>query len=304
MANVPQVNSWFWVRQFVLAYLVYGGAGIAFAAVPTPNPAASLLAKHEVLRTQLGDNQFHQPMHLESTESTSQLKGDIYALVDYPFANVNAVLNNPASWCDVLILHINTKYCRASTARTGTRLTLNVGKKYDQPLDDAYRIEFAYRAAAATPEYFEIHLHATTGPLGTKNYRILLEGAAVEAGRPFLHLTYSYDYGVAAVVAMQTYLATAGRSKVGFTIIGKQPNGQPKYIDGVRGVVERNTMRYYLAIDAFLGALGAPLADQFETRLHTWFNSTERYPRQLREVNRTTYLDMKRHEYVRQQTAR
>ena len=63
---------------------------------------------------------------------------------------------------------------------------------------------------------------------------------------------------------------------------------------GVRGAVERNTMRYYLAIDAYLDGLSAPPADQLEKRLQTWFTATEKYPRQLHEIDRATYLDMKR----------
>ena len=43
-------------------------------------------------------------------------------------------------------------------------------------------------------------------------------------------------------MAMQTYLATLGRGKSGFTS------------GGIRGEVERNTMRYYLAIDSYLAA--------------------------------------------------
>ena len=53
---------------------------------------------------------------------------------------------------------------------------------------------------------------------------------------------------------MQGYLATGGRDKVGFSIVGKTASGAPQYLDGMRAVVERNTMRYYLAIDAYLGA--------------------------------------------------
>ena len=80
------------------------------------------------------------------------------------------------------------------------------------------------------------------------------------------------------------------------------PSGaQPDYIGGVRGVVERNTMRYYLAIDAYLGALSTAPLKQFEKRLQAWFASNEKYPRQLHEVDRATYLDMKRREYLRQQ---
>ncbi len=91
------------------------------------------------------------------------------------------------------------------------------------------------------------------------------------------------------------------RPKVGFTVIGKQADGQPDYIGGVRGLVERNTMRYYLAIDIFLGAAHTAPAAQFEKRLQNWFTAVERYPRQLHEMDRGEYLVMKRAEYLRQQ---
>ena len=104
-------------------------------------------------------------------------------------------------------------------------------------------------------------------------------------------------------LAMRTYLATIGRDKVGFTVTGKGTDGQPDYIGGTRGVVERNTMRYYLAIDTYLEAAGAAPATQPERRFQTWFAAVERYPRQLHEMDKGEYLAMKRAEYVRQQAA-
>ena len=104
-------------------------------------------------------------------------------------------------------------------------------------------------------------------------------------------------------MAMQVYLATAGRGKVGFTITGTRPDGQPDYIGGVRGVVERNTMRYFLAIDAYLAALAVPASERLEKRLQTWYDATEAHARQLHDVERDAYLQMKRREYRRQQAA-
>ncbi len=296
-----QKNRLRWLTRIAFACAAFAGAGAAPAATPATISAASLHAKYAALGGQLKNNQFQRTLHLDSAESPHALMGDIYALVDYTFADVNAALNGPAHWCDVLILHINTKYCRAFTDRAGTVLAVAIGKKYDQPLDEAYRLEFAYRVSAATPDYLGVQLTSETGPLGTSDYRILLEAVPVEGGRTFLHFRYSYAYGLAGRVAMQVYLATVGRSKVGFTIVGEQPDGLPDYIRGVRGLVERNTMRYYLAIDAYLGARAAPSPRQLEERLQSWFTSSERYPRQLHEVDRTVYLDMKRSEYLRQQ---
>ena len=262
-----------------------------------------LRAKYTELGKQLRNNQFRRALYLNSAESSHDLKGDIYAVVDYPFAAVNVALNNPAHWCDVLILHVNNKYCHASSNNAGTVLTVNVGKKYDQPLADSYRVEFSYREIITTPDYFAVELNAENGPLSTRDYRIWLEATPVQNGRTFLHFTYAYAFGLTGRLAMQGYLATIGRDKVGFTVTGKQPNGQPIFIQGVRGVVERNTMRYYLAIDAYLAALATPPKDQLEKRLQYWYNATDQYARQLHEVERNDYFEMKRKEYQRQQVA-
>ena len=75
-----------------------------------------------------------------------------------------------------------------------------------------------------------------------------------------------------------------------------------KPVSGMRGAVERNTMRYYLAIEAFLGALSAPPGTRMESALRAWFAATETYSRQLHEIPESEYLAMKRKEYSRQQT--
>ncbi len=289
-----------WVRLLFAAVLL-GGTTAAVAA--DANTAGSLRAKFATLTGAAGGSQFKRPLYLDSVESATNLRGDIYALVDAPFPSVNAALNGPAHWCDVMILHINTKYCAVSTNPTGTMLMVNIGKKTEQPLAETSRVEFDYRVMTSSPDYFAVQLAAATGPFSTSDYRIVLEAAPADNGKSIVHLTYSYAYGFAGRVAMQAYLATAGRGKVGFTVTGKESDGAPAYISGVRGVVERNTMRYFLAIDAYLGALAAPNGQQLDRRLNNWFDATEAYPLQLREVDRVAYVEMKRREYVRQQGA-
>jgi hypothetical protein len=253
------------------------------------------------LQDQLNRNQFQRPLYLDSIETPASVTGDIYALVSYPFVTVGAALYSPGNWCDILMLHVNTKYCRASTDSHGSTLQVNIGKKHDQPLDEAYRVDFAYRVAAQSPNYLQVRLNADEGPLSTRDYRVVLEAVPLENGQTFIHLSYSYAYGTAGRLAMQAYLGTIGRGKVGFTIASTRPDGQRLHIGGMRGVVERNTMRYYLAIESYLGALSAPPQARFEKRLHDWFAAIERYPRQLHELERSEYFNMKRKEYLRQQ---
>ena len=282
--------------------LLICATGVVGAAMAKPDPVADLRAKYLSLEESLRQNQFKQQLVLDSAELPSRLTGDIHAIVDYPFAAVNAGLNNPKNWCDVMLLHLNTKYCHAAKGPSGTVLKVNIGKKTPEDLADAARVEFNYSVATATPEYFEINLNARDGPLGTSDFIIRLEAVALPNAKTFLHLTYSYAINISGRLALQAYLGTVGSNKVGFTVIGKQADGQPDYIRGVRGLMERNTMRYYLAIDSFLGATRTAPAARFEKRLQNWFTAAERYPRQLHEMDRRTYVEMKRAEHVRQQT--
>ena len=264
----------------------------------------ALIGQYKALNNALQNNQFKRPLVLKSTESPDALKGEVYAVLDYPFEQVNSAINNPDHWCDALILHINVKYCRAIHSNAGTVLNINLGKKYEQPLVETYRAKFNYENITAAPNYFSVEMKAAEGPLSTKDYRIWVEATPVNNKQTFLHFTYSYSYGLTGRLAMKAYLATIGKDKVGFSIESTQVNGKPNYIQDVRGVVERNTMRYYLAIDAYLAALKDAPETQQEKRLQYWFDSTEQFAQQLHEVDKAEYLTMKRNEAGRQTIAR
>ena len=259
--------------------------------------ATSLRAKIAALGDALKNNQYQRPIYIESADASGTLMGDVYALVEFPFTTVGTALTGAGPWCDIMILPLNTKDCRVTEKAGETTLAVRIGSKYDVPLEDAYSIDFKYRVAETSSDYFAARLDAVSGPLGTHDYRVLAEAIPGDNGKTFLHLRYSYGYGTAGRLAMQVYLATAGAGKVGFTSSGKD------LIGGMRGVVERNTMRYYLAIDAYLAAAAAPSAQRVERRIAAWFDSTEQYPRQLHEIDRNTYLAMKRKEVKRQQAA-
>lgn len=285
--------------RLVVAVFIWLGAATAHGADSDALAVAALRARYGAVQDQLSHNQFARPLYLESGETTGGVTGGIHAIIDQPFAMAGVALNRPAAWCDILLLHLNTKYCRAATNGRGSVLRVFIGKKHEQPLDDAYPVDFAYHPAVASPDYLKIMLSAKDGPLSTHDYRIVLEAVPLDDGRTLLHLAYSYAYGLAGRMAMQAYLGTIGSDKLGFTVTGKQSGGTPIYIGGMRGLVERNTMRYYLAIEAYLGALSAPPQMRLDKSLYDWFAAIEAYPRQLHELEQAEYLAMKRKEYAR-----
>ena len=274
-------------------------AGFVRAEPPQPDFAADLRARYEEYRGALERNDFGKPLRLLSTEDSGSNKGEVYAVVDTPFSTVAAGFANAAQWCDVLILPFNTKHCRAAEEGGKTLLLVRVGRKSSQPAEEASRLDFRYQAETRRTDYFRSTLEAPKGPVGTKDYRIALEAIPLDARRTFIHLSYSYGFGTMSRLAMAAYLGTAGRDKIGFTLSGKDDAGKPVYIGGLRGATERNAMRYFLAIEAYLGSLSAPERERVAKRLADWFAATERYPRQLHEMDRAEYLAMKEKETQR-----
>lgn len=260
---------------------------LAFSAVQAHAGAGELRARHAELRDTLRNNGFGRQMHIDSAEGGNTLQGDVYAVIDHPYEKVREALQDPRAWCDIMLLPFNTKACEAS----GNRLAVRIARKPTQPVDQAYRIDFNFQNVAAGGDYLESRLNAAQGPVGTRDYRIAARAVPLENGKTFMHMRYSYGFGNAGRFAMQAYLATAGANKVGFTT------------NGVRGAVERNAMRYYLAIDAYLDAMDAPDAQRTDKRIQNWFSATERYPKQLREMDRASYVALKRQDYGSTQTA-
>jgi hypothetical protein len=271
------------------------------ADVPTTDPAADLRARYVALAHELATSPIQEGLHVESVDSSRALRGDAFAVLHHPFATVASALITPSVLCESLLLHLNVQYCGGDGPAT---LILALGRKIHQPLEDTYRIRLDFSAERSGDDFMRVELTAKHGPLGTSDYLIAVELVALDAHRSFMHIRYAYTQGVLARMATGAYFATNGREKVGFTRVRSPEDGSPQLVRGIRGVLERNTMRYFLAFNAWLDARESPPAQRFEASLERWFADTERYSRQLREVTREEYIVMKRNQYLRQQGGR
>jgi hypothetical protein len=237
---------------------------------------------------------------LESKEEYSSLHVDVYGIFDYPFEGIRDALLSPNDWCDInsLINNVKATTCRKDSGQW--RLTLYSGRKYYQPPEDAHKLDFSFRIAALQPEYLDIALTAKKGPLLTRDHRIRIEAVPLDKARTFIHFGYDYSYGVLARSAIKSYYATIGRDKRGFSIIATDKSGNPVYVAGARGSVERNAVRYYLAIQTYMDTLKTPWSQRFEKRISRWYDLTARFPRQLYEMDKGEYLSSKRREHKNQ----
>lgn len=290
-----------WARAAFAA--VAAAAALLAATSAAAQDAGALQQQYQTLAPAMARSPFQRPIVLDATPSASRPTGDVYAVVDHPFSRVAQALQGGHRWCDMLILQMNVKRCVPRQRAGRDTLDVAIGRKAEQPADDAHPMRFRLSVPAARPDYLAVQMASPEGPLGTRDYLLRLQAVPLDNGRTFLHMSYAYSTNLAARLATDAYLATAGRNKVGFTVVGHSPDGRPEYVRGVQGIAERNTMRYFLAIDAYLDSLATPPAQQADRRLNDWFDATERYPAQLREMDKAEYLAMKRREIALQVAA-
>ncbi|MED5620710.1 hypothetical protein [Ideonella sp. BN130291] len=270
------------------------------AGAPMPSHAADsappLAARLEALRPELARSPFGRPLVLRANDSDTAPQGDVYAIIDRPIGAVSAALQTPAHWCEVLMLQTNVKRCAAGQGANGSTLEVGIARRYTDPVDSAQSITFDWQVRDARPEHLSVALSAPQGPLGTHNYRLRFEAVPAGEGRSFVHLSYAYETAATARWATNVYLATSGRDKVGFTVTGRDEQGRPRYGGGMQGVAERNTMRYFLAIESQVDSLALPPAERAERRWRSFHAALERYPAQLHETGLQEYLALKRRE--------
>jgi hypothetical protein len=243
---------------------------------------------------------FGIPLYLDSFEQGDRVHVDVYGIFAYPFTSVSSVLKEPASWCDIVALHPNVKACTYQNLEDAWLLTFYLGRKTFQPPQDARQVIYHFRDLERGRGYLDIALTAAVGPLGTKDHQLKFEALPLDGAKTFVHVTYAYKNSAFLSLAEKVYFSTRGRDKVGFTVAGTDQRGKPVYITGPRGAIERNAVRYYFAIQAVMDSLPYPEKSRFNIRTSNWFDLTNRYPRQLFELEKSDYLSFKKKEYEHQ----
>jgi hypothetical protein len=240
-----------------------------------------------------------RPVQISSQESEDHLIGDLFATVDYGMGTVNAAATNIERWCEVMLLLSNSQACQVKPGKNNDLLQVLVSSSKNADISGATPTDFQLQVHSAKADYLDSALTAAEGPMGTQNISLRLQAIPLTATRSFLHLHYAYETKWLGRVAMRAYLQTGGRGKVGFTPMG-DANTQTTYIAGARGVIERNTMRYFLGFDCALAFDTQHPPQRFGAMAQCWYGQVEKYPLQLHEMPSTEYLGMKSIQYQKQ----
>ena len=285
---------------FLLAVTILLSAGAVFAVEGPVQAKDILLETYHWNRARLESNSFGLPLFLESVEKDDRVHVDVYGILNHPFSSIANVLRVPENWCEIVSLAPNIKACTCRDMLPVWMLTFYLGRKVYQAPEDTRQIMYRFRSIEQQQGYLDTILTADDGPYGTKDHRMRFEALPLDGGRTFVHVSYAYSDSAALRLAAKIYFATLGRDKVGFTVTGTDSSGNPVYIGGPRGAVERNAVRYYFAIQSFMDTLRIPEESRFSMRTIEWYDLTSRYRRQLFDLDRKDYLMFKAAEHKNQ----
>ncbi len=238
-------------------------------------------------------------LEISSEERDGLLIAAVSGRFPYPIEELEAALATPEGWCEFVPLTLNVKACSWSGERENRQLSIYAGRKEYQAPEDAFRIDYRFAAEFVDEDRFRVALQAPEGPFGTRDYLIRLEARRDGEGT-LVHLLSSFRPSLASRLATRAYLSTLGRGKVGFSTLADGQGEEKTLVRGVKGIVERNAMRYYLALQTFLETREVPPEGRFAFRASAWFDHTEAYAEQLHEVEKEAYLNAKEREHQNQ----
>jgi len=259
-------------------------------------------AYYQLHSAEMKNNAFNEPMHIESVFKNDIATGEIFAQIDHSFPKVVASFVSAFQWCQMLELHINVKACYVyrdedEKGQPSTdKILLFAGRDFYQPVQDAYMMNYRLSHDITLDDYVKTALTAKEGPFGTSDYSLEFEAIPLSDGKTFIHFKYTYHYGFMASMAISGYLATLGRGKVGFSVESYDEKKQPQYVKGMQGIVERNSMRYFLAIRTVIDTNDQQI-NNWDNRITHWYKLAYPYQRQLLELEDKKYLNTKKEEF-------
>ncbi len=276
-------------------------AGLLLGTTNTYANKQDLFDLYTQIKPVLEKNAYGIPVYIHSTDENDTMTGVIYGVLHHPFDTVRAALSSAANWCKVAPQHLNIKACTYQTEKDFCQLRFYSGRKYYENPDDVYQLDYRFEIHEQSKDFIHVRLSSDDGPAGTSQYKLNIKIIPINTSSSFIYFSYSYQYNFITSIGMSTYLATLGSGKVGFSETGKDEQGKPIYIGGVRGIIERNAVRYYLAIQSYLDTRHIADEKQFNARINKWFDLTEKHHLQLYEMDKEDYLQYKQQEYEDQQ---
>lgn len=276
----------------VASMLVVGVVGAGEVEKITPASLVEQYRKMEKTGSRLAAS---LPIYLKTEQKKDVLRVSLLGQIPFKFSDVAGVLSRPGSYCDFLPLMFNVKSCVIPEFNPVTRMKFYVAGKHYSPPIASYRIHAVFRLVDRSPEVVRVRLESEEDSLGKSGYDVDLMAVPLD-GKTLISVKSRYAPGRLTRMATYAYIKVFARDKPGFTEIQEPGSGKKKLITGFPAVIERSTVRAYFALKAYMLNYRLPSKERFEACLKTWYDLNRPYKKQLYELGRKQYLEIKRRE--------
>lgn len=243
------------------------------------NPPIGLLAWCCLLGLLLGasahasDTRFALPLDW-SDDGGRYAVGTRVELPDTGLDRVDELVGTAQGWCIVARLVPDVRECRPWTDGMGLELTLQSG-------DGTQRTQPHTIRHTRLDDEIRSTLIAKQAPLGVTDAGLRLT-ASGNASAVTLTVEYGYQSSLRSRLATRAYLSGSAGARPGISE-EPGPEGDPVLVSGLRGLVERNAMRYFLALVSALEHTGP------EQAVSAWLRAASRFEADLVEQDETAY---------------
>ncbi len=297
--TIPTIAGSPWPKRAALLLTVPISLALCspFTTVWAGTKARHLQQAYEGFQKRYGVLAPHIPLSLHSTQTGARIRTEVYGTVHGSFADVAQTLSRPEGYCEFLPPLLNLKTCIHYRDNSEDRIRFYVGgKRFMSPIGTIHIVSIL-RVVTHTADDLHVRLSSVNGDVDEHGYRVDIEIAPF--GKNVLARVYTdYNPDRLTRMAVAAYVRTFASDKIGFTRVPGGTKGE--YVRGMSGIIERNTVRAFLAMQAYLDTLSVEPDRRYEARLQRWFGLTEQFPEQLHEMNRADYLSAKRREHLQQ----
>ncbi len=275
--------------------LLDGPLRISWGADPSDSGRQQLMEKYEQIER---DRHYHSFGFLvESSVNKNGCDVELYGTTQHPFSRLSDELRSPDNLCHILLLHPNVRGCAYQKINGASVLTVHQVNKFDRPLKDAYIIKYKYQVIAQDSQLLSLLLSADRGPFQTKDHQFSLKAIPLGKDTTLIKIGYSFRYGPGSYLLIKSYFAVWGNRMIGFSKPARQSGPGNVYVRGLRGATERNIVRYYLAIIAYMDTVNDQEDQRFQDRINRWYDLTTRYKKQLYFADKDRYVALKRRDH-------
>ena len=201
--------------------------------------------------------------------------------------SIRGALESAATWCRVSLLVPDVRGCQVNEGEQ-TVITLSLRSGGTEAVRE---IEHVLRVDNMDPQLIHVVFRADRAAMGVREAGLSVVARQGTTGVE-LELEYGLRPSIRSRLATSAYLAGKADNRPGISY-STSSDGTREYVTGLRALIERNAMRYFLALLATLET------NNLASTIDAWYDMASRYKADLPEQNKEEYTESRHRLFTR-----